>query len=623
MSKKTLVFVYSDKCLKRLERFFDRRNHLVVSLTPALDHCLEELDVDFKSSLEYTVPLARFDTSYWECMNFIKKLGSLKIAGKSLDAHLTIDKISLFNLLLEDITLDYLDKTIRNLNVIDKILTQEKPKEVVFYDHYKFPLIERQRNIFPPLIVSACKKHKISLQKVWSLSNVKKAGTGVAQFAYNKLMDYRTLQRRKGDEKRFVKTKNKVLFAHYGDRTNITKPIYSQLLKRGADAMAVCSDGARTNTTSNALAREKMKFSNYEAFIDDEIAQKTKKSKKKYAKLWRMIKRNKKFQKQVSYRGFELYPFVKHYLSSALKGKLPNLASVVRTMDKIYREQKPNMTVVVSDWNFFQKSAVLTSEKYNIPSMVIQHGTVRGKGTFKPVDATYYALWFQREKENMKKYIDEKRLVVLGSIGHEFSLKNREKVNKATVLKELKIGKGKKVVLLAVRFNVMRNISQITDVLSVTKNMKNVVTIVKLHPAESEKSTQELARITAADPEKVRFLKRMHFFKLLEIADLVVSTEECTTSIDTIMFERPMILQDKKYPIDASYCAMGYGKSSPFPIVKNRKQLGAEMEKILFTSVARKKILRQTKDYKKKQFNFDGKAHKNAADFVMKVMKEK
>jgi UDP-N-acetylglucosamine:LPS N-acetylglucosamine transferase len=531
---KTLIILYSRAGCRQLLRIRRRTAATIIALTPEAVALLTERSIPHQTPLEYGITPERYEEIYRRRIALFHVWGEIPVNGMPISKHLMIEGIDLWDCLENEAGEVNLENIMTACELLLSIIEHEKPDRIVSYEEVALYALPRDRVFYPDLLRAICHaraiplkivgKHVLSphlLQKPFSAS-------------LNVLKRLRTYQRRKRMAYPEQRGDHRVLFFIYGTGMDKTAPVQKALLKSGIDAVTICTSGILSDSCGRYLENLQLPYAYYESFIDTGIIARTRQATARIHELWRNIERA---PSSFTYRDINLFPVFRHQLEYFFRTRIPELILLTFTLEKIYRHFRPQLVINMNDSVFFGRTVVQVARREHIESLLIQHANILDVATrLSPVSdhiATWYPIGNTPEAT-------AHRFCVTGSTKRMSLMKELQDQSRNMVRKELGLSRRQQLVVYAARFPIARDYLRIADLIEILKQEKDAVIIVKLHPADTRQSTKKMT--ASFDVPRLRFLQDYPFVTLLSAADLVISTDECTTSTDAVMAGVPLII---------------------------------------------------------------------------------
>lgn len=604
--KRVVIFVFSKDCISKLEESFIRYNEAtIVSLTAESDYFLRKKGYRYKSILDYNIKAKTYKQVYLERVRLFNKWVDSKINGKTLCEHLMVNDLPVLDLLESFVGELHLEVIMIYAGIVKGILEQERPQQVIFYNYKGFYTIPRYKVFFPDLITEVCAVLDIPTKIVKSFNPFLKPFQALFNSSVKHSMLHKTKQRKKF-AKYSLKDKKRVLMFLYGFGMDKTYPVEQKLIRKGIDVINICSGGVKINNCQDFFSSKPSMFAYNESFIDEEISRKVLMEQERLSKVFALLKQNKHlFVSQ----GINLFTCLEHTFSQIFNYQLIQVLTTIFTFEKIFKEMKPSFIVTVNDSVFYGKCATLYAKRYGVKSLLIQHAGLPDISSILTPLSDHIAIW-----QEYKRLKGNKRYIVTGSTKLPFKKERFKEYNKKQVKKELGIAPDKRVILFAARYPTSRDFFRLQEVYDLVQTNSNLVAIIKQHPAEVIYPDKRLKKLFAC--KQMMFYKDIDFHKLLVVSDVVISTRECTTSVDTIMMEKPLIIYSLEESFNQPWSEdKEFGDTPPFLEVLKKGDLQKQVLMVLSDYNTKQKLKQRMVHYNTKNFSFK-MSDKKIAKFI-------
>ena len=611
---KTLIFAYTKKGLNKLIKKSKRRNTILVSLKPEIDFILTKKNIKYKSIKDYNIKPLDYKNIFMKRQQTFSSWGQQKAGKQTIQSILTIKGLPLWNVIEQEAGGVNLDTIIIYANIIQSIISAERPDMIITNKVINAYLIPRDKIVMYLLIKQCANKNDTPFKILNTYGRINVPFQKIIELLIDIGKKLRFFQRKFFRNFILHRNNRRVLFFLYGLGMDKTVQIQKNLQEKGVDAITICGQGLLSNQCLEVLKKERARYAHYEYFTNKKIIKLANKHKAFIKKTWVLIRTRKiRFE----YAGIDLFPVYEHQLKYFFKKQLPEIVLMFFTFNQIYKKLKPNLIVTINETIPYSKTAVLSAKKIGIKTLLIQHAKSMDTATCINPISDYVLLWNQKDlKRISKKNID--KFIVTGSPKENTLKRAINSYNKKRIKSELGIKSRDVIILFAARFPVTRDLFRIDGLLRHLKDKKNILLIVKIHPAEVK---TDIEKYFKQFKKKVIFLKRFDFTKLLKIADIVISTRECTTASDAIMADKPLILIDYNKTFDQTLTDIPtYLSDTPFIIAKNDLQLITSLDKLSKNKRERAKLIKKMQEFNQKHGN-NKQSDKNIIRIILEIIR--
>jgi hypothetical protein len=518
---KEIILLHSSKGIEECVAFARAHSLIPVSLTPESDEWLASHSLAHKGIGDYGIRKIKYDDLYMKRLRLWRSWGEAEVAGRPLNKHLTVDGIDLWESVENEAGEVNLEIILVYCDVILQILRQEKPVAVLTQSSNPLYLIPRERQFFPDLIRQICRHLCIKIKflgKVPGASMLQKP----LEIAIRAAMLARGVQRKLEPG---MKGRKDILFFAYGSGLDKIVALHRELKHCGVSSAAILGGGLFEKGGSY-MRSTGSEFAYIDSLVTADDRVRAREDLHSIRALW------KAFPKDATrYRGIDLYPVFGHQLAHLFHVRIPECALLARTLSRMYSDMHPSLVVTLNDAPFFGRIAVQAAKRHRIKTLLIQHANRIDPATRNYPLSDHVATWYEEKGA---------RYVRTGTPKYSGLRESVARHSKKEVYDELRLP-DKPLVLFAARFPVSRDLQRMKDA-AAAATLAGAILIVKLHPAETHLAARGITQ--AMGPRGVRVLRDYDFVKLLSASDVVISTDECTTSTDAVMVEKPLILVD-------------------------------------------------------------------------------
>lgn len=214
-------------------------------------------------------------------------------------------------------------------------------------------------------------------------------------------------------------------------------------------------------------------------------------------------------------------------------------------IQEFFKQEKPDLLIVLQERNRWGKLFGHLCRKHKIPYLTFQEGDYyEDRLSFSAHTEYCHKLlsWGQHTKNMLVRLgCDENKIILTGNTHLQNVLK--QEIDKDKIKDELKIDKNKKIVLFTVgiQWGVRYQDRQWENFLYWFKNNPEWQAIVKWHPKVIYNSYQTIGKYMSKKFAGCTFLHNYDIYKLLPIADWVVSLGKTTASVEALCYNKPLI----------------------------------------------------------------------------------
>lgn len=312
----------------------------------------------------------------------------------------------------------------------------------------------------------------------------------------------------------------------------------------------------------------------------------------------------------------ELIPVLREWISYYLKFRFLEISGIINKMIKLIMKKKINLIMLYADINAFEKTLAQVGKRFNIPSIVIQHGVIGTEAGFVPKSADYFLAFGKKSKEILINYgYPKKDIVITGS--PQFDKYINQKIEK---------NKQKKIVFI-MGPPTDENINPELDV-SKEKWKKVYEMLFKALNKFPEykliikwKGKGELDNLPEIIAKKenfqnMRIIDNINPIDLLSDADMVILTNS-TMVFDALLLDKPVI------SINFKELEKFFNYKDLIPVRTVHNQKGLEMAIKKSKTQTKKELLEIKKSLNAELFKLDGGASDRVVNFINKLLLKK
>ena len=438
----------------------------------------------------------------------------------------------------------------------------------------------------------------------------------------SKVIKYRSREKT-DNHKRLIKITGKI--------QNLISKIKISLLKKTDNKIFFCGNKKVFGQIINKLSKKENKI-----FRCNDSLQKSFFINKKYIPFYKFSKIKTKHQKKLlrdigefiqNPKNFRFLDklnleeeeenILKEWVRYYLKFKFFEISGIINNMIKLMGKRKIDLIMLGEDINVFEKTFAQIGKKFNIPSIVIQHGVIGKKRGFLPKSAEYILVFGENSKKLLINWgYPKKNIIITGSPQFDkYNKKIKKKKQKEIVFIMGSLASNELAPEVEVSKERWQEVYRI--LLSVLKKFPEYKLIVKL------RSPSYLSNMSFILPkekfENLKFVADVDPIKLLSRAEIVIVTDS-TMALDALLLEKPVISIDFKetdniYP---NKIVNTYRKYNSIKNVYNEKQLENAIKKS--KKQTNREIVEIKKYLEKELYKLDGMASQRVAEFIKKLL---
>ena len=251
------------------------------------------------------------------------------------------------------------------------------------------------------------------------------------------------------------------------------------------------------------------------------------------------------------------------------------IAKLVFVLMKVFKIEKPDIILVLTDGPPPCKIAVLVGIFLNIPSLLLLHVGMIGRNYECPkflVDKIAVTGEFA-EDILIKCGVDKERLVVSGRPTYDALVRAEEHFEKDEICRRLGLDPTRRIIVYTTE-NLPPSESEamVYAICKAVKEISGLQFVVKVHPSELDLSVYQ--RITRDVGVDASITRDANIYEVLYVSDIVI-TGFSATALDAMMLDKPVIT------------ANFTGLEDPLPFAESGAAIGVYKEKDFIPAISR------------------------------------
>lgn len=249
------------------------------------------------------------------------------------------------------------------------------------------------------------------------------------------------------------------------------------------------------------------------------------------------------------------------------------IAKFISVLMKVFKIEKPNIILVLTDGPLPCKIAVLVGRFANIPSLLLLHVGMIGRNYKCPsflVDRIAVTGEFA-EDILIKCGVDKDRLVVTGRPTYDALVRAEEHFEKDEICRRLGLDPTRRIVVYTTE-NLPPSESEamVYAICKAVKDFSGLQFVVKVHPSELDLAMYQ--RVTRDIEVDALITRDANIYEVLYVSDVVI-TGFSATALDAMMLDKPVITVNFT------------GLEDPLPFAESGAAIGVYEEKDLVPAI--------------------------------------
>lgn len=294
------------------------------------------------------------------------------------------------------------------------------------------------------------------------------------------------------------------------------------------------------------------------------------------------------------------------------------IAKFVFVLMRVFKVEKPNIILVLTDSTPPSKIAVLVGRTANIPSLLLLHVGMIGRNYACPrflVDKIAVTGKFAKDML-IKCGVDETRLAVTGRPTYDSLVRRKKYFEKDKICNKLGLDPKKKIVVFTTQPFLRKNETQVYAICKAMKEFSGLQFVIKVHPAELSLSNYE--RITKDVGVHALITRDADIYEVLYVCDAMI-TGFSATALDTMILDKPVIT----FNFTGLEDPVPYAESGAAIGVYEEKDLIRAIDTVLFDKDAREKLMEAREKFVyEHSYKTDGKSTERAIKLIEQMVDE-
>ncbi|HEX3049716.1 MAG TPA: UDP-N-acetylglucosamine 2-epimerase [Aggregatilineaceae bacterium] len=334
---------------------------------------------------------------------------------------------------------------------------------------------------------------------------------------------------------------------------------------------------------------------------------------------WRRITRHVLGSRaQTELAAFDLPAWLPPNLLWALRyADVQRYANLLEAFEGLAQAKKPLLWITVEDVYAFGKAVAAVGERYQIPTINVQHGVLGPYRTAEDVSGVYAVFGEDDRQKLIERGADPKRIVVTGPVRYDDILEL--KLDRTAFLRGAKLDPSRPLVMFSsqpiVRLLTEENKhSALMALLNAAKAIGAQV-VIKAHPLEDRGMLERLV----AESGYPALIVWDQLYEWLKACD-VMATICSTTVYEAALADRPVLLLDwSENPITVEYLEQGIGV-----LPKSPDQTEETLWQLLTDKAVQSKLANAQQEFVLRNLaGSDGKASERLAKLARQLIEEK
>jgi hypothetical protein len=282
---------------------------------------------------------------------------------------------------------------------------------------------------------------------------------------------------------------------------------------------------------------------------------------KHFNNLYKQLEQDKIFTELCVYENKNIHEKILNELQNLFLILIPHLVKYIEIQREMIRIENPSAIIFLAEGFYWERTLLIAAKLEKIPTIAIQHGTIKkyhksyiytknelygDKSISCPIpDLTLvYGVKYKKLLTENSFYPKDK-VIVTGQPRYDLINNSSKLYSKDEYKNKYRINSGKKIVLWTTECAALsdsENNKNFLTIFKTFKELKDVVLIIKLHPADVNKYKNIINEYM--DKYKVNAIippKNSDTYEHIFNSDLVI-TKGSTTGLEAVAMEKPLII---------------------------------------------------------------------------------
>ena len=343
---------------------------------------------------------------------------------------------------------------------------------------------------------------------------------------------------------------------------------------------------------------------------------------KVYTRRWHFLESDKEFHDVFTYKGIPLWDILHLKLADFFLKGIPRIISNFKLLDNLCQRLDIKSVLLRNDVKEQERTIILSLRLHKIPSLIMQHGILAESNGHNELLADKFIAWGKASADWYSKFGNSKDKFFIAGNPRFDTLKDwKPKLSRDVLYGKLGRDLNKKTILFATQ-QVNKFSSFWTDdlfwvmadeLLKCIKGRPGIQLIIKCDPYED---VLPYNRIAAYYPDaQVTTIRNFDIYTLIYNSDLVV-TLDSTVGLEAMLFDKPLIT----FNLTTREDRVPYAQKGAAVAVYKDDALGDAIERVLND----KNLTLQLKEGRKKFiFEYAHNTEEKARERLLEIVREK
>lgn len=496
---------------------------------------------------------------------------------------------------------------VRTIGTISKIIDVEKPYKLIVKDNVS---IQNRA----ALLTAKSKGIKTKIKSSGLLKGIGLFKSNLVSFGYENYLSIQKLWRRLN--KKIKQNSNGILFLpYYPNHADVMNPIIKLLKQENENFDVVCVDNV-FNAAKKRLNGYNINYEIFEHYTNSRVKRIVKNHKKEFKSRWKELRKNKEAQKAITYKNISLWNLLEPRLKFLFLKRFGQVSEYIETTRHLIAVKKPSIIITTNETSTYGRVACKVANLESVPILDIQHGTIADEPRYSRMFADIKAVEGPEiKKDYLKRDVAAKKIVITGQPRYDALAKKQGIPTKQETYNKLKINPQKKIIVLTTQVPECDE-HFIRTAYNAVKDMKDIVLVVKMHPAERTQAMYYRVR-KETGIKNIIIGKDIHLYGLLNASELMM-TVFSTTALEAMILGTPVLTINLSGEPDI----MPYASSGAAFGVYKAEDLKKAINNILTNKKTQQKLKKGSQKFiYNAAYKMDGNANQRVVSLIKKLKK--
>lgn len=374
------------------------------------------------------------------------------------------------------------------------------------------------------------------------------------------------------------------------------------------------------------LRSKQIEFLNVTDVIDSNSSNVAKEKAKYFIECWELSGQDKIENLDIKYKNIPISRSISRLINIFLTNEAERIMLHIEATYEMLKNKKFDRILLRIDSRDLYRIVALIGNKYDIPTIVMQHGTFMFCDTglgFNPVVAKKIFVYGEASKIILRNHgVDNSKIELIGSPRFDRHIRMKKNVGINDVIRirnKLGVAKHEKLVVIASttdswHLNFPNLVPAYYDliyyfesILSFYEDNPNVKIVIKMRPGDRNGIFHQ-QKVKEIVGKEIDLTFDGDLLELMIAANVVVSLAySSTTVLEGMMLDKPVVAFDKK---ESHFVYKEMVEDGALIVAKDRNSFKRAMETLLYDPIYCKCVIERAKENMAKYYLFDGKSDK-------------